>query len=108
MALLTVDVFALPAGADMPLTNDEQFTVYTHFTAALTTLTGHPRVTVISCDVNPYETGALVQLLTVADSADEVTDAVAERLETAMATDRAFFAGWELAAGNVAVWCSDN
>lgn len=108
MALLTVDVFALSNDSDTPLTTDQQFTVYTRFSTALTTLTEHTQVTVISCDVTPYDTGALVQLLTVAHSADEVTDAVAERLETAMATDRAFFAGWELAAGDVAVWCSDN
>jgi len=108
VALLTVDVFVLPSGADTPLTTDQQFTVYTLFSTALTTLTEHAQVTVISCDVTPYETGALVQLLTVAPSAADVTDAVAERLETAMATDRAFFADWEMAAGDVAVWCSDN
>lgn len=108
VALLTVDVFALPNDSDTPLTTDQQFTVYTRFSTALTMLPEHSQVTVISCDVTPYETGALVQLLTVATSADEVADAVAERLETAMATDRAFFAGWELAAGDVAVWCSDN
>lgn len=111
MAVMNVEVFALqPTAKDTPLSADEQFTVDLCFTTALAALNDHtsPDLRVISCDVIPYATGALIQLLTLAPSADHVTDAVAQRLHTAMANDGALFAGWELAAGNVAVWSSDN
>lgn len=110
MAVLTVEVFALQPETDTPLTADEQFTVDLCFTAALATLNDHTGqdTAVISCDVTAYDTGALIHLLTMAPSADHVTDAVAEHLETVMTVDRALFAGWKLAAGHVAVLCSDN
>lgn len=111
MAVLTVEVFALqPETDDTTLTTDQQFTVDLCFTTALATLNDHtgPDTTVISCDVTAYGTGALIHLLTTAPSAEHVTDAVAEHLEAVMTVDQTLFAGWELAAGNVSVLCSDN
>lgn len=110
MAVMTVEVFALPPETDTTLTTDQQFTVDLLFTAALATLNDHtgPDMAVFGCDVTPYESGALIQLLTMAPSADHVTDEVAKHLDAAMAEDSELFAGWELAAGSVAVLCSDN
>lgn len=109
MAVLNVQVFALAPETAKPLTPEQQYQVFTSFTDGLSGLLGHAGpVFVMSRDVTPYDTGALVQVLCLADSGDTVTDTVAEHLSAAMAGDPEFFESWELAAGEIYVASSDN
>ncbi|GAB3726731.1 hypothetical protein [Nocardiopsis nanhaiensis] len=111
MAVVSVQVFAL-TDEDTALTADDQFTVSTHFTRALTTLTttdaNATEVVVISHDVHPYETGAVIYLLGMAEDPETVTDVVAAHLDSAMTGAPDLFQGWHLMAGDSAVWCADN
>lgn len=111
MAVLQVQLFAL-TGAETALTDDEMFTAYAHLTGALITLTTPNTLTddvvVISHDVHPYDTGAVIYVVGYADHAETVTDVVAAQLETAMTNNPTLFKGWRLMAGDSTVWCSDN
>lgn len=112
MALLTVEVFALATDSTRPLTAEQQFHVHACFTDALARLNEHttPEVRLLSWEVTPYGTGAVIHLLSLAPCAEQLTDAVAQHLATEMATDTTstLFAGWELAAGHTLVLCGDN
>ncbi|MFE6385288.1 hypothetical protein [Nocardiopsis dassonvillei] len=111
MAVLTVEVFALAPDATTPLDQNKQYAVLTRFTDAMTAPAPFTRcgaVVVMSSEVDTYDSGALVNALCVAASGEEATDALAERLATAMTADTEFFARWKLAAGRTSVLCSDN
>lgn len=107
MAVVHVELFALTGGGTT-LADDDLFTVYAHLTDALATLATPDDVVVLNTDVQPYDTGAVVYLLGMADHAETITDLAAEQLNAAMTRAPDLFTGWQLMAGQSTVWCSDN